>query len=332
MSVSPLIRVLLMIGCGLAAVANAGCAPSTQLLGDAVTAPRIADKAIKAGDGARLPYREWRAARTRAVIVAAHGFNDYSNAFDMPGKWFARRGITTYAFDQRGFGETDQRGIWAGSEVMADDLATAVKLFADRHPGVPVYVMGVSMGAAVVMKAAAKGLPARVRGAILVAPAVWGWRAMNPLYKSALWLTAHTVPFMSATGRNTGIQASDNIPMLIGLGRDPLVIKETRFDAAYGLVTLMDEAHDAAAGIDIPVLYLYGAKDELVPFEPTLDVARKIRKKRFVYYDEGWHMLLRDKQRRKVWRDIAAWVSNRDGRLPSGEAVQDIASLVRHNN
>ena len=44
----------------------------------------------------------------KAVIIALHGMSDYSNAFDMPGKVWAKRGITTLAIDQRGFGRTRQ--------------------------------------------------------------------------------------------------------------------------------------------------------------------------------------------------------------------------------
>ena len=40
----------------------------------------------------------------KAVILALHGFNDYSNAFAMPARLWAERGIASYAYDQRGFG------------------------------------------------------------------------------------------------------------------------------------------------------------------------------------------------------------------------------------
>ena len=35
-------------------------------------------------------------------------------------------------------------------------------------------------------------------------------------------------------------------------------------------------------------------------------------------YPDGWHMLLRDLQRERVWEDIAAWIAEPDGVLPSG--------------
>src|SRR5215510_6197681 len=71
-----------------------------------------------------LPLRVWEPwdRPAEAVILALHGFNDYSKGFASPGKGMARRGFIFYAFDQRGFGQTPQRGIWAGEKQMADDL------------------------------------------------------------------------------------------------------------------------------------------------------------------------------------------------------------------
>ncbi len=311
----------------------AGCAPALQSFADRDVTPKINKNTIVMSDGARLPLRVWQARHTSAAIVALHGFNDYSNAFAEPGAWFRQRGISTYAYDQRGFGETQQRGLWPGSDVMASDLATAVDLVRHRHPGVPIFILGLSMGGAVAMKTLGRAPLKAVRGVILSAPAVWGWRAMNPFYKSALWLAAHTVPFMSATGEGLGIQASDNIDMLRALGRDPLVIKDTRIDSVYGLVTLMDEAYEASASLSTPVLYVYGQNDELVPRQPTFEVVQQISApKKFVYYKNGWHMLLRDRQRKRVWRDIAAWITNNKQPLPSREEVRDLEKLTSQEN
>ena len=55
-------------------------------------------------DGLHLPLREWDAKNPKAVIVALHGMSDYSEAFEMPAPWWAEHGITTIAYDQRGFG------------------------------------------------------------------------------------------------------------------------------------------------------------------------------------------------------------------------------------
>ncbi len=298
------------------------CTPLVQQLGEEnVVAELKADVAVME-DGTALPLRVWKAKKPKAILVAVHGFNDYSNAFDAPAKWFAKRGLSTYAFDQRSFGKNPNRGIWAGSEAMTRDLATFVNLVKGRNPKLPVYVIGVSMGGAVAMAALGKGWLARTEGVVLVAPAVWGWRSMNLFYRASLWSAAHISPASTASGSGLNVWPSDNVEMLRKLGKDPLMVRDTRIDAIYGLVSLMDEAYDASSKITKPVLYLYGANDQIVPSDPTFKTMKAITSpKRIVYYKDGWHMLLRDKQAKRVWQDILVWIGNNTAKLPSGEEI-----------
>ena len=110
-------------------------------------------------DGLRLGLMHWDAQNPFAVIVALHGMSDYSNAFAMPAPFWAEHGITTYAYDQRSFGRSPQPGIWPGNNVMRRDLSDFVDVVKARHPGLPVYVLGESMGGAVVMSAFASDAP-----------------------------------------------------------------------------------------------------------------------------------------------------------------------------
>jgi len=302
----------------------AACAPLEQELGAQSTVPQLKPDMAVMEDGIALPLRHWPAKKPKAILVAVHGFNDYSNAFDVPAKWFAQKGVSTYAFDQRSFGKNNNRGIWAGSEVMTRDLATFVTLVKARHRDLPVFVAGVSMGGAVTMRALGKGWLGHVKGVVLVAPAVWGWRSMNLFYRAGLWSAAHISPASTATGSGLNVWPSDNVEMLREIGRDPLMVRDTRIDAIYGLVGLMDEAYDASAQISKPILYLYGANDQLVPRGPTFKTMKTIKSdKRVVYYKNGWHMLLRDKQAKRVWQDILVWMMDAKAKLPSGEEITD---------
>jgi alpha-beta hydrolase superfamily lysophospholipase len=116
------------------------------------------------------------------------------------------------------------------------------------------------------------------------------------------------------------IMASDNIEMLRGLGRDPLVIKATRVDALYGLADLMDAALADAPKLAAATLVLYGGRDQVVPREPVERMLAKMQgpQTRAAFYEDGYHLLLRDLQAEKPWRDIAAWIGDHGARLPSG--------------
>src|SRR5271165_6852253 len=262
----------------------AGCAPTTdeevRLTGigtaraSAAAKPvaHFAETSFTTADGQVLPLYRWLPqGEIKAVILALHGFNDYSNSFDGAGKAWASHGIATYAYDQRGFGAAPERGFWPGRAALAADAATAAQILRRLYPRTPLYLLGESMGGAVAVVAMTgeSDTPVPdVDGVILTAPAVWGRPTMDLLPRLALWAGVRLAPGLTLTGRGLEIKPSDNIAMLRALAHDPLVIHETRIDTVYGLVDLMDAALAAAPRLDGPLLVMYGARDEIVPKEP----------------------------------------------------------------
>ena len=70
--------------------------------------PQFANERFISFDGAPLGLSVWEAkdvASPEVVIVGVHGMNDYAGAFRWSAPYWAEQGITTYAYDQRGFGE-----------------------------------------------------------------------------------------------------------------------------------------------------------------------------------------------------------------------------------
>jgi alpha-beta hydrolase superfamily lysophospholipase len=289
----------------------AACAPVLAPSGVETAAPAIENNVFTTRDGLELPLRHWDAKNPQAVIVALHGMSDYSEAFDMPGPWWAAHGITVYAYDQRGFGRSPDPGLWAGADVMRTDLRDFVEAAHAQYPGLPVYALGESMGGAVVLTSLASQRPPHVDGAILVAPAVWSRSDMPLSYRVALWLGAHTVPWKHVSGEGLKIWPSDNIPMLRKLARDPIYQHDARIDQVYGLVELMDAARAAPARTteDPPILLLFGDKDQVIPPQPTKAVAAELASRAEIReYKNGYHMLLRDLDRETVWKDVADWI------------------------
>ncbi len=245
----------------------------------------------------------------KAVILALHGFNDYRHAFAGFAAYAAARGYRVEAFDQQGFGANANRGLWPGGQALAEDIKERLAELRRSWPEAPLFLLGESMGAAAAVVALANGAPP-VDGLILASPAVWGDTSFNGLYRLVLDLAAGITPGWTVTGRGLGIRASDNDAALIALGRDPMVIKETRLDAIAGLVRLMDEAWRDAGKLKVPVLILMGERDEVIPPEAILGFAERVDPAvcHFIAFPEGWHLLLRDLEAERVWRDILAWI------------------------
>lgn len=313
------------------------CTPTVYHGGEPLVKPSLTDTKLIVADGVSLPVRKWlpKDEAPKAVLLAVHGFNDYSNYFDAPGSFLAENfGIASIAIDQRGFGQAPpEPGIWAGAETYADDVKSAVGALKDQFPNLPLYVLGTSMGGGVVMIAMTDANRPEIDGMILSAPAVWGRVTMPWYQRVALWIGAHTAPKMTLTGRGLNIKPSDNIPMLIELGKDPLVIKKTRIGTIYGLVNLMDLALERSAKLDGNALILYGEKDEVIPKRPTAMMLAQLpekakNKRRIALYENGYHMLMRDLQRELVWNDIGSWIIDKTAPLPSGADKRDISSLT----
>ena len=319
----------------IALLAVTACAPRVDQTADPPntraalisTPARLTDDKFVTADGQLLPLRKWLPqGQAKAVILALHGFNDYSNALDGPGTIWAKLGIATYAYDQRGFGAAPGRGRWPGRATLAADAASASRILRRLYPGVPLYLLGESMGGAVAIIAMTgeSGTPIPdVDGVILLAPAVWGRPTMDLLPRVALWIGVRVAPGLSLTGRGLHIQASDNIPMLRALARDPLVIKDTRIDTIWGLVNLMDAALASAPRLRAPLLLMYGAEDEIIPKRPIRRFVRALPpdsrgRCTFAYYEHGYHMLLRDLDGPAVIADVAGWVLAPGAPLLSG--------------
>jgi len=289
--------------------------------------PELKEASFISFDGSELPLQTWLPQDSingaKYLIIALHGFNDYSNFIREPARYFTKHQVAVYAYDQRGFGKAPIRGLWSSTDAMAEDLKSLVQLLARKHPGLPIYLLGHSMGGAVIIQAMAGENQPAVSGVILAAPAVWARSAM-PFYQYAsLWLVAHTIPWYTVTGEILERTACSNKEALKELSRDPLVIKETRFDTIYGLQNLMDAAYGAADRYTLKTLVLYGQHDEIIPKEPILKAFQRFpaasgAQKQLILYEDGYHMLLRDLQAENVLRDIVAWINNS---TPASEAA-----------
>ncbi|MGE4062484.1 MAG: lysophospholipase [Rhodospirillaceae bacterium] len=323
----------------VAVLALSGCAPAMAPASAPTTTAVLSESVFNTSDGLLLPVRRWLPAdgMPKTVVLALHGFNDYSKAFDtVPGApgvgpYLAARGIAVYAYDQRGFGKSPNAGFWQGRDGMVRDVKDFVALLRKTYPGTPVYLLGESMGGAVAIAVLAEAVPGFVDGAILAAPAVWARSTMPVTYRMALWVGVRLMPGFKPSGRGLGYQASDNIEMLRDNGRDPLFIKQTRIDAIYGLSNLMDEALERVDEVKVRTLYLYGAKDEIIPKGPTqqalMAMAGANVRPQVAFYPDGWHMIMRDKQAETVLADIVAFIEQPNTPLPSRADDQAILRL-----
>ena len=296
-----------------------GCStPKTQPVSDIETEPELSKTEFLTKDGYRLPLTQfWPKKTANGITIALHGFNDYSKAFEGMCHYFVEREMACIAYDQRGFGGTELLGLWPQKGRLQQDLFALVKAVRKQYPQQPIFLVGESMGGAVIMTAMADvrfSLAEQVNGVGLYAPAVWA-RSTQPWYqKLSLWFAVHTFPGWMPTGEGLGVQATDNIDALRAMGQDDKVIKATRIDTIYGLTNLMDEALLASKDVNVRTLILYGEKDEVIPKNPTCEMLMVMKSNEesisFITYSDGYHMLSRDLQAERVFQDSLDWMQD----------------------
>jgi alpha-beta hydrolase superfamily lysophospholipase len=262
-------------------------------------------------DGAPLALSVWRPdGPPRAVILAVHGYGDHAEGtFAEAALDWAARGVATYAYDQRGFGRNAPRGVWPGEGMLIADFAAVARAVAAENPGLPLVALGHSMGGGVVAAALGEGRAPAVDAAVLLAPAVAGGPHVGPLSRAAAWSLAAVLPDRRWTGDGVvRIQATDDIDLLRRMRADPLYIGAPSAREIAGLIAVMDRAEAAAPGLAVPLLVLHGERDELIAAEDVrAATAAAPGLTGMVVYPEGWHLLLGDRQKRRVWDDVAAF-------------------------
>ena len=105
-------------------------------------------------DGAALACYRWSGeGAPRAVVVIAHGMGEHARRYRPALAKLLQSGITLYALDHRGHGVTialmaGRAGDFGpgGFDAVVEDLAALVQRARADHPGLPLFLLGHSMG------------------------------------------------------------------------------------------------------------------------------------------------------------------------------------------
>jgi len=221
---------------------------------------------FKMTDGFSLFYRCWRASgEIKRVVVGIHGGGDHSGQFRVIGPQLASDGNQVYAFDLRGFGNSQEeklpRGDTRDFKRHLQDIDDTIRHVRKNHPGKKVYVLGYSMGGNYALWYAA-GYPGSIDGLLLAAPGIIV-RTLSTR-KAAIQLSFANLFMprgMLDVSRTSFVE-----------GRDPEVIKLLlqdplgTFKLSYGYLanirkTLVGRALENASHIEKPTLILQGEAD-----------------------------------------------------------------------
>ncbi|MDZ7838496.1 MAG: alpha/beta fold hydrolase [Actinomycetota bacterium] len=105
-------------------------------------------------DRKKIHVNSWTADRKpRAIVLIAHGMAEHSARYHEFGNFLSENQISVYAHDHRGHGKTaesqDRLGYCSHQrswELMVEDIGHLNKYIKQRHSGLPVFLLGHSMG------------------------------------------------------------------------------------------------------------------------------------------------------------------------------------------
>jgi alpha-beta hydrolase superfamily lysophospholipase len=212
----------------------------------------------------RVRVRRWPAADPARLVVLVHGYGEHIGRYEHVAEALAARGSAVVGPDHVGHGRSEgERALVADFEPIVDDVRAVVE---DARGALPVVMVGHSMGGLIATRYAQRHRD-DLAGLVLSGPAIGLGAVMED------WLAAPELP-------------SDPIDVAT-LSRDPAVGEAYAADplvyhGGWKRPTLeafvaADKAIAAGPGFgDLPLLYVHGADDGLVPVALARPVVERL--------------------------------------------------------
>lgn len=253
------------------------------------------------------PLLEWLpfdGVKTRIAVLCIHGFSMHKGTYKALGKELAKDGIASYAMDMRGFGE--RKEINGKTELDFDgsmaDIKAALLQIRNKHTGVPVIVLGESMGGAIALRAAAL-FPNLIAGLISSVPAKdrfsleeGGKVGMKAGFQTMLGGFNKQMTDAAAGVVN---KISEKEELRNVWKTDPLMRTSFSPKEFVQLDNFMSGNLDAAAMVkDTPVLFIQGSNDKLIRPAGTWKLFEKLatQNRQMVLSKNSEHLIFEEGQ------------------------------------
>ena len=200
----------------------------------------------------------------RAALLLVHGFAEHAGRHERTLEHLAARGISAYAYDQRGHGRSPgRRAIVARFDAWVIDALRVLDDVAADAPGLPLFLMGASMGGLLAIRAAQRR-PAGLAGVIAVAPALSIAGGQSAFAKAIAPVLARVAPSLPVAKLEVNVLSRDPAVGAAFLA-DPLTFKGG-FPVRTGveMVAAGAAAFAEASRWTLPLLVVQGDRDRIV--------------------------------------------------------------------
>ena len=249
-------------------------------------------------------YRRWEPEGSPVRIVQiVHGYAEHGGRYAHVAEALAARGAVVYADDHIGHGRSDgERALIINFDHVLDDLHSLSQIARTEHPGIPLVLVGHSMGGLLSGRFGQRW-PNEVSGLAFCGSVIGDWQWARDV------LDAPELPHVEFDP----LDVSRDPTAGASYAADPLVYHgQYKRGLLQAEVVALDQF---AANIDkltMPVAVLHGTEDPFVPYErsvqavqdmPTDDVTIHL-------YEGGRHEVLNEINRDEVISDLASWIDS----------------------
>jgi alpha-beta hydrolase superfamily lysophospholipase len=260
--------------------------------------------------GQALFRRAWFPAEPERVLLLVHGLAEHSGRYQHFGSWFAARGWAVHAYDQRGHGRSG--GLRCHLRCfgdLLDDLDLLLGLVRAEHRGIPIHLVGHSMGGLVVAALARERQP-EVASAVTSAALL----AISQDQPQAKILAARLLRRVTPRlGLDVGVDP-DELSRDPEVGRtyaeDPLVQRKMTVSLGMELLNAVRRTVSGGADVRMPMLLLHGERDRIAPIEGSRSFFEglAVPGKRLLTYPGLRHELFNEPERESIFEDLFGWV------------------------
>jgi alpha-beta hydrolase superfamily lysophospholipase len=254
------------------------------------------------GTEGRAFYRWWEPrGEPKRIVQIVHGYAEHGGRYTHVAEALIRDGAVVYADDHIGHGRSDgERAVIEDFDHAVADLHTLTEIALEDHAGLPVVLVGHSMGGLLSGRYAQKW-PDQIAGVAFCGAVIGDWQWARGV------LADPELPYVAfdadAISRDPEVGAA--------YAADPLV-----YHGQYKRTLLVAEveALDAFAAdierLTAPVLVLHGTADPFVPYERSVQAAEDMSSVDVTVhlYEDGRHEVLNEINRDEVIGDLASWI------------------------
>lgn len=259
----------------------------------------------------RLAWQSWSPAGDqplKGVVTITHGYGEHIGRYQHVAAWLNEAGYAVYGLDHHGHGRSAGKRGRVSLKAAVDDLnQLIVTVSRARHPELPQFLLGHSMGGAVALRYAMTR-QRLLAGLAVSAPlaAVDGGRAL--------------LSFGKVLGRLLPAAPVSRVePRLVS--KDHAVVEDYIADplnhhgplpagVARDFIVHVGTLERDIQRITLPTLLMWGTADRLCPPAGSELVAAKIRSPDLTVkrYEGLFHEILNEPEREQVLGDLVAWL------------------------